>query len=427
LFAASSAGAASYARDATFGSDGSTRPRILILEKSRAPGRKFLLSGAGQCNLTHSGSVEDFLPHYSGGPKPGSAGRFLKPSLYAFGPRDLLEWFRARGHEFETEENGKIFPVKRKAQALLDSLVGAATENGATLRSSRRVSGIRHEEIPGEGVVFTIAVEVATAPEDSDSVETYRAKRLLITTGGASYPGTGSTGDGFTLAASLGHGIVQPKPALAPIYIEDFRLADHAGLSFKDAGLVVKRGGAQILNRTGDLLITHQGLSGPLVLDASAAMEKGDAVEIRFSTLSAGQFRTSLEALVAANPRKAVRNIVPELGLPKALAESLCLMAGFGPEDRAADAPRAKREKLCALACAHALRIQRVGGFELAMATAGGVALSEVNPSTMESRLVPGLFFAGETLDFVGDTGGYNLQAAFSTAFAAARGLFARN
>ena len=194
----------------------------------------------------------------------------------------------------------------------------------------------------------------------------------------------------------------------------------------EDHGFAVRRGGALVLSRTGDLLITHQGLSGPLILDASAATEAGDTVEIRFSSLGAGQFKTSFETLAAANPRKAVRTLVLELGLPKALAESLCAMAGFGPEDRAADAPRAKRERLCVLACAHPMRIQRVGGFELAMATAGGVALPEVNPSTMESRLVPGLYFAGETLDFVGDTGGYNLQAAFSTAFAAAKGLCLR-
>lgn len=419
LFAAIMAGSADGSGGPAAG--GALRPRILVLEKSRAPGRKFLLSGSGQCNITHAGGVEDFLPRYSGGPKPGSAGRFLKPSLYALSPSDLLGWFRARGHEFETEENGKIFPVRRKASLLLGSLEEAAAETGVEIRCSRRVAEIGRKEADGEGEVFVLAAERSAGPEDPRPREIFHARRVLIAAGGSSYPGTGSAGDGFTLAGALGHAVVRPKPALAPVYIEDFRLADHAGLSFSKARLALRRGGSILLERCGDLLITHQGLSGPLVLDASGAMEEGDILEIGFSSLPANGFKVAQDSLFSANPRKAVRNLIPELGLPKALAETLCSQAGFGQEDRAADAPRSKREALAALATAYPMKIRRVGGFEAAMATAGGVSLPEVNPATMESRLTPGLYFAGEVLDFVGDTGGYNLQAAFSTAYSAAR------
>lgn len=211
-----------------------------------------------------------------------------------------------------------------------------------------------------------------------------------------------------------------PRPALAPAFIKDFTLSDLAGLSFRDAGLTIRRDGEKPLHRTGDLLITHTGLSGPLILDASAIMRPGEKIEVRFAPRGADEFRAALDAALKANPRRLARGILAELDLPRAMAERFCDLAGLAPDRTAADLPRSARDALCRFACAHPFTIDRLGDFDTAMATAGGVDLSEIRAATMESRIEPGLFFAGEVVDVVGTTGGYNLQAAFSTARLAA-------
>ncbi len=248
-------------------------------------------------------------------------------------------------------------------------------------------------------------------------LELYRADSLLLATGGASYPSTGSSGDGYAIAAALGHRIIEPRPALAPAYLDDFPLAGLSGLSFKGAGLCLRRGGKKLFEREGDLLITHKGVSGPLILDASRDMRQGDTLELRFVNAAIDEFRGRLDALAAVGPKRQLRGILTELGLARSMADEFCRLACDPPygDLTAAELSREKRQRLCACACAFPLRLRALGGMEEAMATAGGVALEELDPKTMASRLVPGLYFAGELLDFVGDTGGYNLQAAFAT------------
>jgi predicted flavoprotein YhiN len=419
-------------------------PKVLVLERKAHPCRKLLLSGSGQCNLTHEGSVEDLLGHYGssapflgegarkgsgkGSGKDAEAARFLKPALYACSNTELLSWFSARGLEFEADANGKYFPLSRKASSVLNLLAAEAKRLGVELRGGRRL-----RKALWEGGGFSLAVEReeggegAPYPEPrSDArsdgqpdppLEAYFADRLLLATGGASYPATGSSGDGYAIASAFGHGVIEPRPALAPAYADDFPLAGLAGLSFKGAGLCLRREGRKILERSGDLLITHKGVSGPLILDASRDMRPGDTLELRFVDASADEFRQGLDALAAAAPKRQLRGILTELGLTRGMADEFCRLACDAPygELTAAGLSREKRQRLCALSCAFPLRLRALGGMDEAMATAGGVALDGVDPKTMASRLVPGLYFAGELLDFVGDTGGYNLQAAFAT------------
>ena len=384
-------------------------PGILLLEKREWTGRKLLLSGSGQCNITHAGKMSDFLGHYGGGSRPEAAARFLKPALFGFTNEELLAWFRARGIEFEIEENGKVFPKDRRAASIHKTLLDEAERLGVEIKTGEGVQSIERAESDG----FLVQAE-------------YIAPAVLIATGGASYPRTGSTGDGYALAAALGHTIVPPRPSLVSIAIQEFPLANLAGLSFKDAGLSLRRGGKRLLSREGDLLITHEGLSGPLILDASRHIEAGDTAELRFIPATLEEFRARLDAALKSSPRRFARTVLAETGLTKNMAERFCDLAGIGPEETAAALPRAKREALCVLACACPFEVARLGSLDTAMATAGGVSLAEVNPGTMESRLAPGLFFAGEVLDIDGDTGGYNLQAAFSTGALAARGVFDR-
>jgi predicted Rossmann fold flavoprotein len=388
---------------------GSTvRTRIVVLERRSHPCRKLLVAGSGQCNLTHAGPIEDFAKHYGGGAKPGAVARFLKSSLLEFSNTDLLDWFRARGLDFEEEEGGKVFPVTRKSSSVLDILLSEATRLGVEILGERRVLSLAVAD--GAFVIGT-------------SHESITAGSVLISTGGASYPVTGSSGDGYALAAALGHTIVSPRPALAPVYIEDFRFGSVAGLSFKDAGLTVRRGGKKLSSRVGDILITHKGVSGPLVLDASRGIKPGDRLEVRFADIDLDAFRERLDGHLAAAPRRLVKTVLADCGLPRSLSELFCKLAGLAESAIAADLKRSVRETLCTLACACPMHVTALGDLDEAMATAGGIDLAEVNPRTMESRLVPGLFFAGEVLDVDGDTGGYNLQAAFSTGALAAKGL----
>jgi predicted Rossmann fold flavoprotein len=380
---------------------------IIVLEGSEKPARKLLASGSGQCNISHAGPIADFLSRYGGGEKAQSAARFLKPALYGFDNRALLDWFGARGVEFEIEENGKIFPADRRASSILKVLQGEARKTDIVIETKSRVRAVGHGP---EG--FTVHVEGREEP--------YRAPLLLLATGGITYPKTGSSGDGYAFAASLGHHILPPRPALAPVYIRDFSLEPLAGHSFREARLAVLRAGKRIAEKRGDLLITHQGFSGPVILDSSRNIMPGDFLEISFLPESIDEFRNRLDAELQAKPRRLVRLCLPELGLTKNMAELFCELARIPGESTAANLPRAGRDALSRLACAHSFQVAGLGSLDIAMVTAGGVDLAEVNSQTMESRLVPGLFFAGEILDFDGDTGGYNLQAAFSTGALAA-------
>jgi hypothetical protein len=393
---------------------------ILVLEKMADPGRKLLASGAGQCNITHQGQIEEFLRHY------GGAGRFLKKSLYAFSNEGLALWLGERGIELEAEEGGKLFPASRKASDVLRALLEECERMGVSIRTDSRAAAARRE---GEAfVVETVAAGGSSAA--------YRAPLLAIASGGRSYPGTGSSGEGYALAEALGHSIVPPRPALAPIVMRDKALCALAGTGFEGLSFAIRRGGKTIGRSSGDVLITHEGLSGPGILDASRGLAPGDILELDFSGLGLEAFRAALAARVAASPRALARTLLaeacspaaraPGAGLPKRLASLICSCAGLAPEARCSDLRREARDAMARMAAAFPAEIAALGGFDKAMATAGGVSLDEVDPATMESRFSLGLYFAGEVLDYDGDTGGFNLQAAFSTADAAARAMAAR-
>lgn len=383
---------------------------ILVLERKEKPARKLLISGSGQCNLTHAGPINNFLDHYGGGAKAQSAARFLKQALYNFDNQALLAWFGARGIEFETEENGKIFSIDRRASSILKVLQDEARRLAIQIETNSRVYSIRSS---ADGFIIHVEGQEVS----------YRAPMVLIATGGLSYPKTGSSGDGYTLAASLGHTIVPPRPALSPVIIRDFALKSLAGLSFRDAELALLREGKRIATKRGDLLITHEGLSGPLILDSSRHIQPSDILEINFLPDTLDVFRNRLDAELQAKPRRLVRALLSELGLTKSMAELFCELANIPLKTTAASLPRANREALCRLTCAQPFLVDHLGSLEIAMVTAGGIDLAQVKSGTMESRIVPGLFFAGEVLDIDGDTGGYNLQAAFSTGTLAASGM----
>jgi hypothetical protein len=380
---------------------------ILILEKGPRPGRKLLTSGSGQCNITNAGPIADFLGRY------GDKSRFVKKSLFGFTNEDLVSWFESRGLGFETEESGKVFPSSRRAGDILRVLLDECEQCGAIVATGRPVSWIG---ITDEG--FSVGARV-----EGGGDRVFFARLLGLATGGRSYPGTGSEGDGYALAAALGHRIVSSRPALTPLHIVDFPLAVLAGHSCDARRLVIMRAGKKVGETLGDILITHEGLSGPGILDASRWIHVGDIVEVDWSGVGREEFCERFTSLLTLSPRSLVRTILAESGLPKRMAERFVTLAKLGTQTTAATLKREERESLVRLATAFPARVAALGAWDKAMVTAGGVAVDEINPASMESRLVPGLFFVGELLDIDGDTGGFNLQAAFSTAAAAAKGM----
>lgn len=377
--------------------------RVIVLEKNPKPGAKLLLAGSGQCNLTHDGEIREFVTHY------GDHGKFLKPALMSFTNRDLAGFFRDRGLAIETEEDGKMFPQTRQSADVLAVLLEECGSRGVTIRCSEPVT-----DITRTAESFTIR----TAPA------TYPAGTVVITTGGASYPQCGTTGDGYLLAASLGQPVTETAPALTPLLIRPFPFAALMGMSFTQMRFSVWREGKKVADRTGDVLFTHLGLSGPGILDASRGIRPGDVVRLSFAgAMRRGEFAADLTKRAAENPGWQIGTILAKYPIPERLNRRLLKISEIPDDLKCAHFSAAQRAALVMNCTEFPLTVAALGDYKIAMVTRGGISLDGVNAKTMESKLVPGLFFAGEVLDIDGDTGGYNLQAAFSTGFLAAKGI----
>ncbi|HNT27802.1 MAG TPA: NAD(P)/FAD-dependent oxidoreductase [bacterium] len=376
--------------------------KAIVLEKGTRPGRKLLISGSGQCNLTAVEDIAEFERHY------GRNGRWLRPALRNFTNRDLVLFFERRGVPCLCTAEGKYFPASLRAADILDALRSGLRRTGMLLQGDRPVERI----VPVERWLVIQA-----------GGDTYETRAVVVATGGKSYPQTGSTGDGQRLAAALGHTIVPLRPALAPVVPVRHPLAPLAGNSCEDAGLTVWRGGRKVHAAQGAMLITHTGFSGPLILDAARYLAPDDILRISFMTVPRDRFLRDIVAEVRGRGAVSVKSMLKGAALTKNLREALIRQAGVDPDGRAADLSRDRLAALADAFCAFPVTVRSLGGFETAMATAGGVSLDEVDPKTMMSKIVPGLFFAGEVLDIDGDTGGYNLQAAFSTGALAGRSI----
>jgi len=380
--------------------------KVLILEKNPQPGEKLCISGTGQCNITHSGNIRDFFSRY------GANGKFLRPALMGYTNEALIRFFEEKGIAMEVTDGGKVFPANRSAAAVLKVLADECRKCGVGLKCGESVTEIR---------------KTASGFTLHTTGQEYPAKTLVIATGGMSYPKTGSTGDGFRFAAALGHPITEPGPALTPLVIDTYPFSLLAGISFPGLSFSVWRDSRKVMERSGDVLLTHAGLSGPGILDCSRDIRAGDVIRLAFAgPVQRETMERALIDLVQKNPTRLVKTLVSHTGIPERLVESLIHLAGIPPDCTGAHLPAASRKKLSDLLTGCPLTVKALGNFSVAMVTRGGVALKEVDPKTMESRIVPGLFFAGEVLDIDGDTGGYNLQAAFSTGYSAARGCMER-
>jgi hypothetical protein len=379
---------------------------VLLLEKNPRPGVKLQISGTGQCNITHDGDIRTFFSRY------GAHGQFLKPALLSFTNVALIRFFEERRLEMEITEGGKVFPVSRKAMDVCDVLTRECRDRGVLLRCGEPAIQIKNTH---SGFILQTAEH------------TYGAKNLVIAAGGASYPKTGSNGDGYRLAASLGHTIGEIGPALTPLLIKNFPFADIAGMSFAGMPFSIWREKRKIVDGQGDILFTHTGLSGPGILDCSRDIRGGDEIRLSFAgPVQRETFAREFMDSLSKAPKKSIKTIIAGLGVPERLARLLPVLAGIPADTTGAHLTVAGRTRLIGLLTECPLEVSALGDLSIAMVTRGGVALEEVNTKTMESKLIPGLFFAGEVLDIDGDTGGFNLQAAFSTGFLVAQSIRGR-
>lgn len=368
--------------------------KALILEKGPAPGRKLMLSGAGQCNYTNACDCEEYLAHY------GKHGRFLKPAVYSFKSSDAIEYFKSLGVESLVREDNKVFPSSLKAADILNALTEACRCVGTSIRCSEPVKSILRK-----GSVFEVVTEYRA----------YAAKYVILAAGGMSYAHTGSDGDGFRLTASLGHSVNKALPALTPVYVRGYPFGDLSGISFLDAEISLWRNNKKQMVAKGDLLFTHKNLSGPVILNNSRYIELNDVIRINFSGVEAGMFRANLVDGLSESGRLQVNTLLCRMGLMSRFVDKVLELAGVKPDLKCSVISRGQRSRIAELISDCGFVVERLGGFETAMVTRGGAAIGDINPKTMESKTVKGLFFAGEVMDIDGDTGGFNIHAAFAT------------
>jgi predicted Rossmann fold flavoprotein len=379
--------------------------RVTLLEKNDRLGMKILISGGGKCNLTHDGPMEDVRAKF----RPNEA-RFLKPSFYKFGNRQFLQILHERGLPTYARPDGRIFPIDpASAKDVVALLTRYVQEAGVRVRYGAAVTGL--EACGGRMVGVRVGEE------------TLPAARVVVCTGGASYPATGTTGDGWPWLAALGHTLVPLRAALAPLYLADAEPA-WSGVALRDATLRARGagGGKEFMRWSGDLLFTHKGVSGPTALGVSREVAEREAVSAVEADLAPGlsfeELQAELRRQAQASPRKTAGALAAPF-VPERLREPLLRAAGV-PGDARASALSAKAlNKLASTLKGWPLGTVRHVPLERGEVVAGGVALDEVDPQTMRSRKVEGLWLCGEVLDIAGPVGGYNLQAAWSTGWVA--------
>ena len=378
---------------------------VTIFERNAKPGIKLLISGGGKCNITHAGPMEEvrkaFLPREA---------RFLKPSFYRFSNDAMLALLESRGVKSYARPNGRVFPTSGRADDVVQALVDTVKETGGKLALGVRVDSIEHDS---EGI-SAVVVGGNVIP----------SRNVILATGGVSYPKTGTTGDGIAWARALGHTIVPLRPALAPIGIKPPLPREWRGIALRDGCLSVIAGGKTIARWSDDILVSHEGISGPAALEvsrAAAEAQESDQAFLEFDFYPLREFAAldrMLNEHIQRERGKMIGTIL-EAWMPNRLVEPLLRSVGVDPATRGHVVTATDRKKVV-----HLLKSWTIGKvaditIERGEVTAGGVSLDEVDPQSMRSRRVNGLYLCGELLDLAGPVGGYNLQAAFSTGFVA--------
>lgn len=419
--------------------------KVLLLEKMPKPGKKMLITGKGRCNITNVAEKQELIKNI-----PGN-GKFLFSCLKAYDNEDVQLFFQGLGVPTKVERGGRVFPVSDKAADVVDAMVLQLHELGIELLLDSPVGEILTAESQdseaSNGQDEHEAAKVNKGPEISEGHEAkgtkepstlrrvtgvrtkdgreYAGQAVIIAVGGASYPGTGSTGDGYRLASKVGHHVVKPLPALVPLEVEDEWVRELQGLSLRNVRATLLSDGEKVADFFGEMLFTHFGVSGPIILSLSRQtaqlLDKGHFMELEIDlkpALSLEQLDDRLVRDFDQYKNKALKNGMKDL-LPARLIDPVLDAAYLAPDRMVHSVTREERARLGRVLKGLSMVISGTRPIAEAIVTAGGVDVKEINPKTMESKLVRGLYFAGEVTDVDGYTGGFNLQAAFSMGAAA--------
>ncbi|CCY03780.1 flavoprotein family protein [Faecalibacterium sp. CAG:1138] len=373
---------------------------VTLADKNEKTGKKLYITGKGRCNVTNECDGKEFLASVVSNPK------FLMSAINAFDSYDTVDFLQKNGLNTVTERGNRVFPASQKSSDVIKTFTDYCRKNGVKILLSAKVVGVKTD---GEDFVVSF----------SDKTE--RFQKVIVATGGLSYPSTGSTGDGYEIAKSFGHKIVKPVQALVPIELNEPWVQKLSGLSLKNVRCTVTAGEKEIASDFGEMLFTHKGVSGPIILSLSSKINRlnpnglklvidlkpalsDDVLDARlqrdFAELNLKQFKNSLDGL-----------------LPKSLVPVIVGLSKINPEQKVGQITREQRKNLVHLLKNLTFSVKKLAGFEEAIVTAGGVDVKEINPKTMESKLQKGLYFVGEVLDVDALTGGFNIQIALSTAY----------
>lgn len=379
---------------------------VLVLEKMKQPGKKMLITGKGRCNITNSAEIPELIKNI-----PGN-GKFLNSCIRAFDNDDVQYFFNSLEVATKVERGGRVFPVSDKAADAVNAMVLRMYELGIKLLTEVRVSEILVDKNRAVGV------------RTSDG-KLYKGDAVIVTTGGASYPGTGSTGDGYEMARKIGHEVEPLLPSLVPLELEEDWVKELQGLSLRNVRVYLMAEEKAVADMFGEMLFTHFGVSGPVILSlsrpAARLLAEGNFVELMIDLKPALSF-DQLDARIVRDfekyQRKEMKNALKDL-LPGRLIAPVLDGAYIEPDRLVNSITREERHRLAKVLKGLIVTVTKTRPIAEAIVTAGGISVKEVNPKTMESKLVKNLYFAGEVLDVDGFTGGFNLQAAFSMGAAA--------
>ncbi len=375
--------------------------RVLLLEKNEKLGKKLFITGKGRCNLTNNAEIESFFPAVTRNPK------FLYSSFYSFTNDQTVDFFEKAGVRTKVERGGRVFPQSDHSSDVIAALKREMIRLGVSISLHTEV----RELIVGHGEVKGIL---------TSSGEKMYADAVIVATGGISYPSTGSTGDGYRFASKCGHKVTELSPSLVPMEVKEWYAERLMGLSLKNIGIRITDGKKKLYEEFGEMLFTHYGVTGPVILSASSIVgnrlkEKELVLHIDLKpALSEDQLDKRVIREFQANQNRQFKNSVGSL-FPSKLKPVMVELTGIHPEKRVSDITKEERMRFVRLIKDFSMTLTGLRGYGEAIITKGGVSVREIDPGSMESRLVKGLYFAGEVLDLDALTGGYNLQIAWST------------
>ena len=401
--------------------------KVILLEQNEKLGKKLYITGKGRCNITNASDMEDLFANICSNEK------FLYSAFYSYTNEQVIDFFENYGLRTKIERGNRVFPVSDHSSDVIATLSRALKEVNVEVKLHTKVTKLLTEEYHDENGNTVIAEKktgvlkrIVTGVVLADNT-TINADAIVLATGGVSYPSTGATGDGYRFAEGLQHKIVEPTPSLVPFEVQESWVPEMQGLALKNVAITIEREGKKLYTDFGEMLFTHFGVSGPMILSASASIKpeyfKDFAHELTLKIdLKPALDREQLDKRILKDfeeaKNKQYKNSIQKL-LPSKMIPIIIKLSGIDPDKQVNEITKEERAKLVDLLKGLPMTIIGLRGWNEAIITKGGVSVKQVNPSTMESKLVNGLYFAGELLDLDAMTGGFNLQIAWSTGYLA--------